>query len=48
MSDDPADDAAVRAVLERAQREIEAAAREASLLEAKWDGKREDMFFRLD
>ena len=38
MPDDPADDAAVRAVLEESQRQIEAAAREASRLEAKWDG----------
>ena len=38
MSNDAADDAAVRAVLEKAQRQIEDAAREASLHEAKWDG----------
>lgn len=48
MSDDPADDAAVSAILDKAQREIEAAAREASRLEAKWDGKREKVLLRVD
>ena len=46
MSNDQEDDAAVRAVLEEAQRQIEAAAREASRLEAKWDGKKRDYFKR--